>query len=173
VKPDLDALKNEQSVQPRYNDNPTHLLAKPGQSDSAGLAVDRNKRQVKLAVIVQPIGPELEVLSVVASHVTRGRTLSIAAQPNSPSPSRSRELARRVLVGHRAKSGHAARKGGLRRGETPLSSPWWSNGEFKCTKGRAGSIYNVEATVTFDNKDKSNEANNRAKRIINNHANDE
>ncbi|KAG7284768.1 hypothetical protein NEMBOFW57_009380 [Staphylotrichum longicolle] len=48
-----------------------------------------------------------------------------------------------------------------------------SKGEFKCSKGRAGSIYNVEATVVFDSKDKSNAANTRAKQIINSHANDE
>jgi hypothetical protein len=49
----------------------------------------------------------------------------------------------------------------------------WSKGEFKCSKGRAGSIYNVEATVVFDSKDKSNAANTRAKQIINSHASDE
>jgi hypothetical protein len=47
----------------------------------------------------------------------------------------------------------------------------WSNGESKCSKGRAGNIYNVEATVVFSNKDKYNAANTRGKQIINSHAN--
>lgn len=49
----------------------------------------------------------------------------------------------------------------------------WSGGEFKCSKGRAGNIYNVEATVVFSSKDKSNAANTRAKQIINSHASEE
>jgi hypothetical protein len=46
----------------------------------------------------------------------------------------------------------------------------WSNGQFKCSKGRAGNIYNVEAPVVFSNKDKSNAANTRGKQIINSYA---
>lgn len=48
----------------------------------------------------------------------------------------------------------------------------WSNGEFKCKAGD-GNIYNVEATVVFGSRDKSNDANTRVKRMINSHASEE
>lgn len=49
----------------------------------------------------------------------------------------------------------------------------WSSGEFKCSKSVAGSIYNVQATKVYKNKDESTTANNRAKTIINSHTQDE
>jgi hypothetical protein len=49
----------------------------------------------------------------------------------------------------------------------------WSNNEFHCSKARNGPAYNVAATQVYANKDASTAANNKAKQIINSHANDE
>ncbi|KAK6821070.1 hypothetical protein PG987_015470 [Apiospora arundinis] len=49
----------------------------------------------------------------------------------------------------------------------------WSGGEFNCKKSRHGSLYNVEATKVYDNKDGSVAANNRAKSVINENVNKE
>ncbi|KAK8100481.1 hypothetical protein PG999_010855 [Apiospora kogelbergensis] len=46
----------------------------------------------------------------------------------------------------------------------------WSGGEFNAKKARAGSLYNVEATKVYKNKDDSTAANNRAKKVINDNA---
>lgn len=51
--------------------------------------------------------------------------------------------------------------------------PSWSNGEYLCTKAVAGPSYNVKATHVFKNKSESDDANQRAKSVINQHRNDE
>lgn len=49
----------------------------------------------------------------------------------------------------------------------------WSNGEYLCSKAKIGSIYNVAATRVYNNKNESNDANNRAKAIIVSHQSEE